>query len=120
VYEVDGGEWLDFVGADLKHLSPRPEPRPRPEPTAQPESRRREARVEEETPVAEVETRRAPEPAPAPVEAPAPMMAMADAEPAAHDEASASRYEEPAPDYEPDQERRDKFLSRFSRWAKKS
>jgi hypothetical protein len=26
---------------------------------------------------------------------------------------------EPEPEYEPDQERRDKFLSRFSRWAKK-
>src|SRR5690606_3483307 len=25
VYEVDGGEWLDFVSADLKHLTPRPE-----------------------------------------------------------------------------------------------
>jgi hypothetical protein len=29
------------------------------------------------------------------------------------------QYEPPAVDYEPDQERRDKFLSRFSRWAKK-
>ncbi|MFO0203055.1 MAG: ribonuclease E/G, partial [Alphaproteobacteria bacterium] len=25
VYDVDGGEWLDFVSADLKHLTPRPE-----------------------------------------------------------------------------------------------
>ncbi len=118
VYEVDGGEWLDFVGADLKHLSPRPEPRPRPEPAAQPEPRRRETRVEEEAPVAEeAPTRRAPEPAPAPVEAPTPVMAMADAEPSREE---APRYDETAPDYEPDQERRDKFLSRFSRWAKKS
>jgi hypothetical protein len=34
--------------------------------------------------------------------------------------AAAPSRAEPAPDYEPDQERRDKFLSRFSRWAKKS
>jgi hypothetical protein len=29
------------------------------------------------------------------------------------------RFDEASIDYEPDQERRDKFLSRFSRWAKK-
>jgi hypothetical protein len=45
-------------------------------------------------------------------------MAMADAEPA-HEEAPAPRHDDTAIAYEPAQERRDKFLSRFSRWAKK-
>jgi hypothetical protein len=46
-------------------------------------------------------------------EAPVPVMAEAEDAPAP------VRYEEPAPEYEPDQERRDKFLARFSRWGKK-
>jgi hypothetical protein len=40
------------------------------------------------------------------------MAAISDAEPAAAES-------DPGPDYEPDQERRDKFFSRLSRWAKK-
>jgi hypothetical protein len=54
---------------------------------------------------------------PAPAPTPAPVYAMAEAEEAI---VAASPPLEPQPDYEPDQERRDKFLSRFSRWAKKS
>jgi ribonuclease E len=113
-YEVDGGEWLDFVGGDLKHLSPRPERRPHAvAPVAD--------AVEAIAPEPE-----APEPAsPTPImaapprepefaeESPLPVMAaISDAEPAAAES-------DPGPDYEPDQERRDKFFSRLSRWAKK-
>ncbi|HRP11995.1 MAG TPA: hypothetical protein PLK37_13260, partial [Terricaulis sp.] len=115
-YEVDGGEWLDFVGGDLKHLSPRPERRP--------------AQAEQQTAVeAEVETieefverveppaPRAAEPPPAPIEA-----ALEAFDPDPVEEPApvlAAIATEPAPDYEPDQERRDKFFSRLSRWAKK-
>jgi ribonuclease E len=113
-YEVDGGEWLDFVGGDLKHLSPRPERRPHAvAPVAD--------AVEAIAPEPE-----APEPAPpTPImaapprepefaeESPLPVMAaISDADPAAAES-------DPGPDYEPDQERRDKFFSRLSRWAKK-
>jgi ribonuclease E len=124
VYEVDGGEWLDFVSTDLKSLSPRPEPRPRPPREATPALEpvadvAPEAEIEK--PSAEVIVHPSSEPQPVlaareeepatveAVEAPA-VAAVAEAAPA---------YEEPALDYEPDQERRDKFLSRFSRWSKK-
>ena len=131
VYEVDGGEWLDFVSADLKHLSPRPErvrpngrqveeTAPAPDETATEETASAdiimhpaiEAAREEEAPLqpeltaavadsvavngAEEPTA---EPSPAPAEAPV--------------------REEPALQYEPDQERREKFFSRLSRWSKK-
>jgi ribonuclease E len=112
VYEVDGGEWIDFVSSDLKHLSPRPE---------------RGARIaavgaEAE---AESETEEAPSadiivhPSAEPVLEPA--MAMADAAPAAEaaPQETPPRYDAASLTYEPDQERREKFLSRFSRWGKK-
>ncbi|MBI3445290.1 MAG: ribonuclease E/G [Magnetospirillum sp.] len=107
VYEVDGGEWLDFVSSDLKSLTPRPQHHPR--------------REQEAAPVAEAEVATAAEVIPHPavggtVEAPAPVYAMAEAEEAV---VAATPPLEPQPEYEPDQERRDKFLSRFSRWAKK-
>ncbi len=112
VYEVDGGEWLDFVGADLKHLSPRPDPRarngapPRPAPEEPIEA--------PPAPVEPIVAMPAPKPS---LETPAvAMAATAEAEPAQ----AAPRYDEASLAYEPDQERRDKFLSRFSRWAKKS
>jgi ribonuclease E len=113
VYEVDGGEWLDFVGADLKHLSPRPEPRGRKRAAPTEAEEAPASAAIEEMPTAEVITHPAVEPdvaAAAPAPAPEPAMAQAEAPP---------RYDEAALDYEPDQERRDKFLSRFSRWAKK-
>jgi hypothetical protein len=122
VYEVDGGEWLDFVGADLKSLSPRPEPRQRNGAAVRPERAERlerherpERQEEREEAAAEIIQHPAADPAPAPGPAPMPVMAEdAAAEPAAprYDDAAALAYE-------PDQERRDKFLSRFSRWAKK-
>ncbi|HYD73708.1 MAG TPA: ribonuclease E/G [Candidatus Binatia bacterium] len=115
VYEVDGGEWIDFVSTDLKHLSPRPERGPR------------SAAV-----VGEVEANAAPEapasadiivhPAAEPVIEPVmePAMAMADAAPAAEAaQETPPRYDAESLTYEPDQERREKFLSRFSRWGKK-
>ncbi len=109
VYEVDGGEWLDFVGSDLKSLTPRPAHPPR--------AREREVDVEPSSPSAEITQPLAMVETPAPAPAPAPVYAMAEAEEAI---VAASPPLEPQPDYEPDQERRDKFLSRFSRWAKKS
>ena len=114
VYEVDGGEWLDFVSADLKHLTPRPE-----RPARNGDARRPELVADE------VETAAAPEPREAEivvhpavepltetysgaisavVEAETPIVASAP----------------DAPNYEPDQERRDKFFSRLSRWSKKN
>jgi ribonuclease E len=112
VYEVDGGEWLDFVAADLKQLTPRPQPSARPGSEPAPET------------ASELETT-----APATV-ASAEVIVHPQAEPVMAGAAVATAPEaggavapssaEPAPDYEPDQERRDKFLSRFSRWAKKS
>ncbi len=114
VYEVDGGEWLDFVSADLKHLTPRPE-----RPARNGDARRVEAVAEDVNeplapapqdaeiivhPAAEpiVETYR--EAVTAVMEAaPVPIAAAPD-----------------APAYEPDQERRDKFFSRLSRWSKKN
>jgi ribonuclease E len=112
VYEVDGGEWLDFVSGDLKHLSPRPDPRARQRPESEP-IEAVEAQAEEPTPTAEVIAHPAAEPVYEAVEAPVPVMAEAE------DASAPVRYEEPAPEYEPDQERRDKFLARFSRWGKK-
>jgi len=114
VYEVDGGEWLDFVSSDLKHLTPRPE-RSRSNGAAPAEVEAQiaaiEAAVEPDAPAvpAEIVLHPAAEAA----------EAFADAEAAAF--AAAPDVEtEAALDYEPDQERRDKFLSRFSRWAKKN
>ncbi len=118
VYEVDGGEWLDFVGADLKSLSPRPEPRHR-NGDARVQAVIEEAEADIETVVeAEVITHPAAAPAYEPEPAyEAPVAAMAEAEIA---ESATARYDaEAALNYEPDQERRDKFLSRFSRWGKK-
>jgi ribonuclease E len=110
VYEVDGGEWLDFVSSDLKSLTPRPQHQPR---------REREAARHVDADViapaaAEVVQHPAVTETPAPV--PAPVYAMAEAEEAV---IAAAPPLTPEVDYEPDQERRDKFLSRFSRWAKK-
>jgi len=114
VYEVDGGEWLDFVSADLKHLMPRPE-----RPARNGDARRVEAVAEDVN-----------EPL-----APAPQDAEIIVHPAA--EPIVETYREAvtavmeaesapiaaapdAPAYEPDQERRDKFFSRLSRWSKKN
>ena len=112
VYEVDGGEWIDFVSSDLKHLSPRPERGGRIAAVA--------AQVEvepetEEAPSADIIVH----PAAEPVLEPA--MAMADTAPAAEAAPAETppRYDADSLTYEPDQERREKFLSRFSRWGKK-
>jgi ribonuclease E len=114
VYEVDGGEWLDFVSADLKHLTPRPE---------RPERQRPAEAVGEDAPEAEVAEAEIIT-HPALVEAAEPPLALVPA-----DEPATAPQPEPAPEpvaalaeapaYEPDQERRDKFFSRLSRWAKK-
>ncbi|MGD9981066.1 MAG: Rne/Rng family ribonuclease [Hyphomonadaceae bacterium] len=112
VYEVDGGEWLDFVSADLKHLTPRPERSAR-----NGDARRRAAPA-----VEDAEETSAPPPEAEIIVHPA-------AEPATevYSEAISAGAEvpEPAPiaeqpAYEPDQERRDKFFTRLSRWSKKS
>ncbi len=113
VYEVDGGEWMDFVSSDLKHLSPRPErggraSHPAVEADAEPET-------VEEAPSADIIVHPAAEPVMEPV------TAMAEAAPAAEAAAveTPPRYDADSLTYEPDQERREKFLSRFSRWGKK-
>ncbi|HYD88397.1 MAG TPA: ribonuclease E/G [Vitreimonas sp.] len=118
VYEVDGGEWLDFVSADLKHLSPRPE-------------RVRETRAIEAEQVEDAGEQLAVEETadiilhPAAEAAQEPIVAPAIAETAEAgvvevvDEDAAPREEQPNSAYEPDQERREKFFSRLSRWSKK-
>ncbi|MEQ1811747.1 MAG: ribonuclease E/G [Terricaulis sp.] len=117
VYEVDGGEWLDFVSADLKHLTPRPE-----RPARNGDARR----AEPEAVSADVEEAPAPAPAPQaeifvhPAAEPV-MESFSEAVSAvAEAEAPASAPVADAPNYEPDQERRDKFFSRLSRWSKKN
>jgi ribonuclease E len=117
VYEVDGGEWLDFVGADLKHLSPRPEPRGRNGAAHRSERPEREQPGETHA-EAEVIVHPAMETAPEPTPAPVAMAAEIAPQPGTVEEPP-PRFDESSIDYEPDQERRDKFLSRFSRWAKK-
>jgi len=111
-FEVDGGEWLDFVSGDLKHLSPRPEPSQRP-PRPERTPRREPETVAEAKPAYEAPV--AAERAPEPVREPEPVVVLAASQP------EPEPVSEPVADvsYEPDQERRDRFLSRFSRWAKK-
>lgn len=116
VYEVDGGEWLDFVSADLKHLTPRPE-RVRGNGAAHASEAPLEAEaplVEETGVVADIILHPAVEPdaEPEAVESVVAHVAEAAA-------AEAPQAEAPEVAYEPDQERRDKFFSRLSRWAKK-
>jgi len=110
VYEVDGGEWIDYVSSDLKHLSPRPERTPRVLAAADAEPQA----AEEKTLGADIIVHPAAEPALEPGIAAA--AAAAEPEP---QEAPPPRYDEASLTYEPDQERREKFLSRFSRWGKK-
>jgi ribonuclease E len=102
VFEVDGGEWLDFTSSDLKRLQPRDE---------LPKTVANEAEIaREEEPKAAPVARPEPPPAPVTVETEEPpMSAEEEAEPVFAD----------AEPYEPDQERRDRFFSRLSRWAKK-
>ncbi|MGE0741830.1 MAG: ribonuclease E/G [Hyphomonadaceae bacterium] len=112
VYEVDGGEWLDFVSADLKHLTPRPERPRREDRPALAEEVVAETFDEAPTPVeAEIIVHPAAEPAPIVAREPEPVIAAEESEPVPDLVAETS--------YEPDQERRDKFFSRLSRWAKK-
>ncbi len=112
-YEVDGGEWLDFVSTDLRQLSPRPNLAP-PQPATEP------AEAADTAAIAEVITYPlAPTPMPEAEIAPAPPPRAVVAEALAEPEPLGAEPSEPDPAYEPDQERRDRFLSRFSRWAKK-
>ncbi len=108
-YEVDGGEWLDFVSADLRQLSPRPDFRRR-----------------DETPALEPRAVEAAADSSPPSSPDAEIIAYPIAEatdPAQNPELGAPPETQPAPaepepSYEPDQERRDRFLSRFARWKK--
>jgi ribonuclease E len=131
VYEVDGGEWLDFVSADLKHLSPRKE---RPPAAAPAETAEPEVEVEVEH-VREAPAEAVARPVAAPVSEPEivavapPTPPVAPAAPVVVASAPELTVVAETPDdapeaaevaaYEPDQERRDKFFSRLSRWAKK-
>ncbi|MBC7769746.1 MAG: hypothetical protein H7124_13275, partial [Phycisphaerales bacterium] len=119
VYEVDGGEWLDFVGADLKHLTPRPER------TRGIGGGRTSAAPVTQSPFVEETADIILHPA-----AEAAQEAQAAQEELAivvtedigvvGEPAPASTREEPStPSYEPDQERREKFFSRLSKWSKK-
>jgi hypothetical protein len=74
VYEVDGGEWLDFVSSDLKHLSPRPARGGAPAAMAEPEPEP----AAEEAPSAAIIVHPAAEPAPEPAMAAAAETAAAD------------------------------------------
>ncbi len=113
VYEVDGGEWLDFVSADLKRLQPRPEPSAAPEPEAlAPRKPRADvAPVLDAATVAEISQD---EPTTPP---PASTMAL---EPPPSPSSETDEPDAETSSYEPDQERRDRFFSRISRWAKKT
>ncbi len=118
VYEVDGGEWLDFVSADLKHLTPRPE-----RPARHERGPRREAAAEQpETadiimhPAAEAAQDTRPEAIEVETHEDIGVVAAISEEPALE---PAPAREEASLAYEPDQERRDKFFSRLSRWSKK-
>jgi ribonuclease E len=124
VYEVDGGEWLDFVSADLKHLAPRKDHRANgaAAPVAEPDMEELAMDLGAEEASASPALFEAPaeviaHPSVAAVHdepgTPAPFAQLASAEPAD------TQLVEEAPNYEPDQERRDKFFSRLSRWAKK-
>jgi ribonuclease E len=113
-FEVDGGEWLDFVSADPKHLTPRPERTEARETRLElvAETARIDAEPVEAVAVAEV------------IEHPAAIAETPSLPPVveaieAFDPEPEAVIAEPQPDYEPDQERRDKFFSRLSRWAKK-
>jgi ribonuclease E len=101
VFEVDGGEWLDFTSSDLRRLQPREE-----------FARTSHANGTEEPEMQHEEV------LPAPVEpiSASPERIEALAEPAANPPEPVLAEAEP---YEPDQERRDRFFSRLSRWAKK-
>ena len=98
--------------SDLKHLSPRPERGAR--------NRCGAADAEDEP-----ETEEAPSadiivhPSAEPVLEPAMAAEIQPVAAAAEPEEAPPRYDAASLTYEPDQERRDKFLSRFSRWAKK-
>ncbi|MFN3462586.1 MAG: Rne/Rng family ribonuclease [Terricaulis sp.] len=113
VYEVDGGEWLDFVSADLKHLTPRPE-----RPARNGDARRVEAVIDaaEETPAPVQEAEVIVHPAAEPMTETFSEAIQVTPEP----EPRALEPVAEAPAYEPDQERRDKFFSRLSRWSKKN
>jgi ribonuclease E len=104
VFEVDGGEWLDFTSSDLKRLQPREEFAKAPNANGAELPEEMEG-SKEETPPAQ------PEPISAPLE-----RVEAFAEPEARPLETAPAEADP---YEPDQERRDRFFSRLSRWAKK-
>jgi ribonuclease E len=112
VYEVDGGEWIDFVSSDLKHLSPRPERGARIAAVAADAEDEPET---EEAPSADIIVHPSAEPVLEPAMAAEIQPVAAAAEP----EEAPPRYDAASLTYEPDQERREKFLSRFSRWAKK-
>lgn len=114
VYEVDGGEWLDFVSSDLKQLTPRAPARPHlVEPAVEPASSDEfEETAMVQPPVLEI------------VEPPQRELveangALAPSAAARADEPQPEPIYEPEPAYEPDQASRDKFFSRLSRWAKK-
>jgi ribonuclease E len=113
VYEVDGGEWLDFVSADLKHLTPRPE-----RPARNGDARRHEAPAIEDA--AEEATPQEAEIIVHPAAEPAPEIYRETVSAAPEPEARPLEPVADAPAYEPDQERRDKFFSRLSRWSKKN
>ena len=119
IYEVDGGEWLDFVASDLKHLSPRP-PRHSHAVVAAPEAQPDLVEPEVEAPSADIIVHPSAEPAMETAtssENVATGARPADAPPPAQE--PPPRYDAATLAYEPDQERREKFLSRLSRWAKK-
>ncbi len=119
-FEVDGGEWLDFVSGDPKHLLPRVEAQPEIKAAAPVEAEIEEeamARFEPEPEAAEVIDHPAREAAMESVAADFAAAASV-SEPEEEEEESAPALVEDV-SYEPDQERRDKFFSRFSRWSKK-
>ena len=125
-YEVDGGEWLDFVSSDLKQVSPRPDRRrhrdaPKDDgPIAESAETAEEARAESADIIVHPAIEAATEPAaPAQVSNGDAMPAQAEAQHSDEDGAGSGDDVETLMAYEPDHERRDKFFSRLSRWTKK-
>ncbi len=113
-YEVDGGEWLDFVGGDLKHLTPRPESH-RSGP-----SQGEETSAQDDDSIEPVATDIIAPRSPAPRARTAPEPDRQATEAAANEPTEMPGSAPIDENYEPDQERRDKFFSRISRWAKRN
>ncbi len=132
-FEVDGGEWLDFAmtdaGAYQRRMAAPERPQRAPRETQDETLQTVIPTASDLAPEAATQPAYAAEPAyAAPASAPETPAMVAIAEPATYLEATPQPLEAPdstpepawsAADYEPDQQRREKFFSRLNRWGKK-